>query len=489
MFVPAKLKPVHFAVRPAVIAKHLGQVLTVIALLSLVPLLVSLFHGRYDTVLRYGIVIAGLLAVSVPCSRLSVGRHLQRNEALAISGLVFVLPPFALAIPLMSYGLSYGDAIFEVISGITTTGLSVLGSVEQLPFPFHFARAWLQWIGGLGVIVLSVAFLLQPGTATRHLGFDRAEVDDVVGGMRAHAQRVLIVYALVTLLGILALMLTGLTIGDSVLHTFAAISTGGFSNYDTSLAALPNSASRITVIVICLLGAIPFFLFYAVLMRRFGSVFGNPQLQGLFVMVVLTTAAIYLFQWRGDPGDPLAKLEIAALTAISAQSTAGFSVIPYDQLQTATVGMLIAAMLIGGGLGSTAGGIKILRLMIVVKFMHLLVLRCSVPESAHVSTTLGGRRLEGGEIESAAAIVLGYFTIAFISVIVFLAYGYEPLDSIFDVASAVGTAGLSSGLSGPELPGVLKAVLCVDMLMGRVETVALIVLLFPGTWIGKRYKQ
>lgn len=488
MFVPKNLQPAHFAVRPAVIAKYLGQILAVVAALTVVPALVSLAWGRWETALWYAGVIGGILAIALPCTRLPVSKHLQRNEALVISGLVFVLPPFALALPMMSYGLSYEDAVFEVVSGITTTGLSVVANVEQLPFPFHFARAWLQWVGGLGVIVLSVAFLLEPGTATRHLGFDKGEVDDVVGGTRAHARRVLAVYALVTAAGFLLLILTGMNAGDALLHALAAISTGGFSSYNDSLASL-GTPERIGISIICLAGAAPFFLFYSARMGRWRVVFRDAQLKTLLTMVALVTAAIFAFQWMASPGDLFGSLETAAVTAISAQSTAGFSVVGFDELSSASVAILVGAMMIGGALGSTAGGVKLLRLLIVVRFLHLLVLRCSVSANAYVTARVGGRRVEDREIESAAAIVFGYFVVAFLSFIVFLAHDQPALESLFEVASAVGTAGLSSGLTGPDMPTTLKAVLCFGMLMGRVETVALIVLLFPGTWIGRRYRR
>ncbi|ANK83477.1 MAG: hypothetical protein TEF_13470 [Rhizobiales bacterium NRL2] len=459
----------------------------VVAALTAVPLLVSLALGRWETAAWYAGVIGAILALALPAARLPASSHLQRNEALVISALTFALPPFALALPLTTYGLSYSDAVFEVISGVTTTGLSVVANVESLPFPFHFARAWLQWVGGLGVVVLSVAFLLEPGTATRHLGFEKAEVDDVVGGMRAHARRVLAVYAAVTLAGIALLLATGLSPGDAVLHGLAAISTGGFSSYDQGLGALPAGA-RAAVSVLCLAGAIPFFLYYSASMRRWRTVLRDAQLRALIIMVLMVAAALFAFQWAANPAAPLRSLEIAALAAISAQSTAGFAVADFAELDNASVGVLIGAMLVGGGLGSTAGGIKLLRLLILLHFLHLLVLRCSVSASAYVSARIGGRKLQDREIESAAAIALAYFGVAFASVIVFLAHDQPALPSIFEVASAVGTVGLSSGLTGPEMPAVLKATLCAGMLMGRVETIALIVLLFPGTWIGRRYR-
>ncbi len=489
MFIPKKYKAVHFAVRINVIAKYLGQVMTAFAALNGVPLLVSLAWGRYDVSLRYGIIILILLLVGVPFARMRAGGDLQRNEALAISGLAFFLPPFLLALPLMGYGLDYGDAVFEAVSGITTTGLSAVASVENMPFPFHFARAWMQWVGGLGVVILSVAFLLEAGTATKHLGFDRREVDDLVGGMRTHARKVLVTYSAVTAGGVALLLVSGMSAEDAVLHALAAVSTGGFSNHDDSLAALPFFASRATVIALCFAGAVPFYLYYSGGPRRWRRLFADIQLRGLVIIATTITLLVFGLMWASNPGSPIVSLKAAALTAISAQTTAGFSVVPFHSLNDAVVAVLIAAMIVGGGFGSTAGGIKVLRLIILMRLLQLLVLRSSISKAAHISRSLGGKALNQLEVEAAMAVIFGYVGVVFLSFVVFLAYGQPPMASLFEVVSAVGTVGLSSGLSGPHLAGPLKVVLCIDMLMGRVEMIAFIVLLFPGTWIGRRRKS
>lgn len=230
-------------------------------MLTAVPLLVCLGDSRPDVAGRYAIVILIIMVLGGACSRLRVPGNVQRNEAMVISALAFTLPPVLLAVPFMGYGLTYEDAVFEAVSAITTTGLSAAGNVQHLPFSFHFSRAWLQWIGGLGIVTLSVAFVMEAGTVTKRLGFENWEVDEVVGGMRAHARRVLIAYTAITALGIVLLYATGLTAADSILHALAAVSTGGFSNKNNSLAGLPHVGSRMAVIVVCFAGALPFYLY------------------------------------------------------------------------------------------------------------------------------------------------------------------------------------------------------------------------------------
>jgi trk system potassium uptake protein TrkH len=186
----------------------------------------------------------------------------------------------------------------------------------------------------------------------------------------------------------------------------------------------------------------------------------------------------------GMPWDTV--LDNAPLIAISAQTGAGFTSLDIASLDPASKLVLIVSMLVGGGVGSTAGGIKILRLIILLRLLQLLVQRACLPANAVVQPRLGGHRLEGREIEHGLLIILLFLLIILLSWLPFLALGYAPLDALFDVVSAVATVGLSSGVVGPELPGLLKGVLCLDMLLGRLEGVALLLVLYPRVWIGRR---
>ena len=148
--------------------------------------------------------------------------------------------------------------------------------------------------------------------------------------------------------------------------------------------------------------------------------------------------------------------------------------------------ILIFSMLVGGGVGSTAGGFKLLRLLIPVHVFRLLLLRTCLPKHAVTETRLAGRRLLDEEIKSALLLILLFIVVVALSCFPFIAMGYDPLDSMFEVVSATGTVGLSVGLTNVALPAVLKGILCVDMLMGRLEIIAWLVMLYPWTWLGRR---
>ena len=146
-------------------------------------------------------------------------------------------------------------------------------------------------------------------------------------------------------------------------------------------------------------------------------------------------------------------------------------------------------MLIGGGAGSTAGGIKIIRLLIFLRLLQIIILRINLPRHAVIQARIHGERISENQIREALFFILLFGVVIFLSWLPFVAMGYDPLDTLFEVVSATGTAGLSVGITSSDLPDVLKSILCIDMLLGRLEIVALLVLFYPGTWIGRRSEE
>jgi trk system potassium uptake protein TrkH len=403
---------------------------------------------------------------------------MQANEALVVTALVFVVPGVVMSFPLMGYGIAPLDALFEAVSGVTTTGLSTAGTLEGRPPAFLFARAWLQWVGGLGVVALALAFVIPAGVAARRLGFDPHEAPDYVGGTRAHARRVLGVYAVLTIFAVALCAASGMGGFTALVTALAAISTGGFAVSDESLAALAWPA-RTATCVACLAGALTFSRYYRGALRESLRDSQIWILLGLLAAgTVLLGVALRAEGWRAWGH--------AGWMAVSAQTTAGFSTLDVSALPSDAKLMLIVQMLVGGEVGSTAGGLKVLRVLVLLQLLRAAVLRVSMPRGSRLSLRVGGRRLGDDEIEAAAAMAVAYATVLLLSWLAFLAYGHEPLDALFDVVSALGTVGLSAGTVGPDLQPLLKGVLCLDMIMGRVELFAFFVLVFPGTWWGRR---
>jgi trk system potassium uptake protein TrkH len=389
----------------------------------------------------------------------------------------------------MGSGLSFGDALFETISGITTTGLSVTASVADKPAIFLFARAWMQWVGGLGIVILFVAIMIRPGLAAKRIGDLEDYEDDLVGSTRTHARRMLITYSILTGVGIVVLGLLGAGWFNSVLYSFAAASTGGFSPHDASLAGLDSLPLQALVILLSVAGAIPLVLYFRSAREGGKVLIRDRQLRGILIAGLVAALLMAWFLVSQNDFGWIQALRHGALNAFSAQSTAGFSTLDISQISAGAKLTLIFSMFLGGGAGSTAGGIKILRLLILAQVVYVFLRRAGMPRQAVAEASLGTRRLEADEIQNALTIVFVFLAFTAISWLVFVGMGYNPLDSLFEVISAIGTVGLSTGITAPGLDPILRGVLCADMLLGRLEIIAWLVLFYPRTWIGRRLEE
>lgn len=475
-------RTLHFAARPRVVSRYLGQLLLIVAGLTLVPAAVSWMSGRPDIAWRYLVVIGGLAIAGGLGARQRCADRIQPNEAFAVSALAFLIPGLAMAFPLVGYGITPVDAVFEAVSGVTTTGLSTIEDLDHRPRAFYFSRAWLQWVGGLGVVILALAFMTPSGAAARRLGFSDRETGDVVGSTKGHARRIVLVYLALTAAGYVASLLAGLDWFDSLVTVFAAISTGGFATSGASLEPL-TLPGRAVVSGICLLGALSFSLYYAGSIR---TVLRASQLWTLAAFVVLGTLVV---------GGSLAASGAAAgvrvwldalWTVVSAQTTAGFSTTDVSVFPPGAKLALLLCMGVGGEVGSTAGGFKIVRLVILLHLLTNRILRASMSEGSHVAPRIDGATVDAQEVEQVATLALAYGVMTALAWLAFLLYGADPMDALFDVVSALSTVGLSTGAIAPDTEPVLKMLVCIVMLMGRLEIVAFLVLMFPGTWVGRR---
>jgi len=482
------VRALRYSIRPRPVLKYFGQLCIVLALLTLVPLVVSIIFGDYRVTLRYTIVVVGVFTMGFFLRRLSTPKRVQTNEAMVVTALIFLFAPMVMTWPTMASGLSFVDALFETISGVTTTGLSVTASVADKQAIFLFSRAWMQWVGGLGIVILFVATMIRPGLAAKRIGDLEDYEDDLVGSTRTHARRVLIVYSILTGFGIIVLALLGAGWFNSVLYTLSAVSTGGFSPHNASLAGLNSSWLQGMVILLSVAGSIPLFLYFRSFKEGGRVLIRDRQLQGLLIAGLVAALLTALFLTR-DGFSWIQALHHGVLNAFSAQSTAGFSTLDISQLNAGAKLTLIFSMFLGGGVGSTAGGIKILRLLILGQLLYIFLQRPGMPRQAVAEASLGRRRLETDELQNALSIVFVFLTFVAISWLIFVGMGHKPLDSLFEVVSAIGTVGLSTGISAPDLHPLLKGVLCADMLLGRLEIIAWLVLFYPRTWIGRRLEE
>ncbi len=489
MALDERITAVSYTARIGVVAKYSGQIGLMLALLTVPPLIVSLAYGEYVFSVRYLAVIAILVAAGLPLARLPSPARIRINEGLVVTALAFLLAPLLMSYPLIGAGISLQDALFEAVSGITTTGLSTLAGVEDQTRTFLFSRAWMQWYGGLGIVVLSVALLMGHHASARRLIDPETAAPDLVSTTQTHARRVLLIYLVLTAIGFVAIWAFAGDGFSALTLVLSAVSTGGFAPFDDSLSSLDSWPASLVVMLIAFSGAITIPAYYRARHHGCQSLVADLELRALLVMSIgvtlLLTASLVWgmgLSW-GEAGIQ------GLLLGLSAQSTTGFSSLAVSELDVVSKLVLIPSMMVGGSIGSTAGGLKLLRLLILLRLLQVWLRRTGAPRHAVIEPWLGGRRLESDELLRALLVIMLFVVVVMASWMLFVAFGYDALDALFEVVSATATVGLSTGITGPELHPFLKGVLCLDMLAGRLEVLALLVLLYPGTWFGKRAKS
>ncbi|MGB5445050.1 MAG: potassium transporter TrkG [Psychromonas sp.] len=477
--------PLSYAVRLPVLAKYLGQLAFMLALLTVVPLGVAVFFHDYPIALRYCYIVAVLLIVWSATRSITEPWQIQTNEALTIVALAFVLSPLLMTFAFMGSGLTFFDALFEAISAITTTGLSTTTDLINKSQSFLFARSWMQWYGGLGIVVLSVAMVMGSQVSSRSLSQPLGG-ETLVTTTRTHARQTLIIYSVMTITGIIVVWLISGNGMIAVNHVLAAVSTGGFSSFDHSLMDIDSWYSRFAIISLCLCGAIPLPLYAIIFSKNWRRGIFDTELLALVIAVVLLTLILFLSLHFNSDMQVQDAANHALFLSLSAQSTAGFTTLDINALDNSAKLSMMISMLVGGGLGSTAGGIKLLRILILLRMIQVVLRRTTMPLQALYYPKLEGKLLEENETQRVLILILLFIGIIVISWLAFLLYGYAPIDALFEVVSATATVGLSSGITSADMPILLKLILCIDMLLGRLEIIALLVIVYPPNWIGER---
>jgi trk system potassium uptake protein TrkH len=476
-----------YAIRGPVVLKYLGQLALILALLTLVPLVVALVAGDDAMRWRYGPLCTVLLLLGGLFARLPAPLRIQGNEALTVTALAFLGASLLMSWPIMGTGVPFVDALFEAVSGVTTTGLSTLTGIEMHSTTLLFTRAWMQWYGGLGFVVLSVALLMGHQAAARRLSDPAGSGETLVATARTHARHSLMVYVALTLVGLaLVWALTGNGF-MALLQVLSAVSTGGFSSYPDSLAGLASRPPAVAVMLIAFLGAVSLPLYWraAHAGRRtgLGVLLSDVELRGLLAAALVIGILLSGLGWL--QGRELSWYH-GFMMGVSAQTTTGFTTMSITEMDAASKVVMIVSMLLGGSVGSSAGGFKLLRLLILLRLLQLMIRRTGMPMHAVAEPYLGGRKLESDDVLRALQLIILFIGLVVVSWLPFVVMGYDPLDALFEVVSASGTVGLSSGITRPGLEPLLKGVLCFDMLAGRLEIIAILVVLYPRNWFGRR---
>jgi trk system potassium uptake protein TrkH len=376
-------------------------------------------------------------------------------------------------------GLSFSQAVFESMSGWTTTGLSVV-DVEKAARTTLLWRSTIQLLGGAGLAIIMMSAILGP----TGVGVSSAEgrSEQLVPNIKRSARLVLVMYVCYAAAGTLAYRLAGMTWFDAVNHAFAAISTGGFSTRSESIGYWDSPAIEAVSIPLMILGNLSFVTAWFFWRGQIRTVARNGEVRLFTLLVPLASAALFfltstsLYPYLGK------SLRVAVFETVSALTTTGFSTVGYSNWNGFGLALLLGLMLIGGGTCSTAGGIKQFRIHLLWRALVLEIRRLAAPRNAVLESTLweGERRvfLNDEQVRQTSVFVFLYLALFATGVLLLCSCGFSLEHSLFEFASALGTVGLSIGVTSPEMPGSALWAESLAMFLGRLEFLVVIASLF-----------
>ena len=476
-----------------------GRLLQLEAALLLLPAAVCLIYGDGGLA---AVLISAAIALAVG-SGMTLLRRPKNQTIYAKEGFVIVALSwlFLSAVGAVPFVLSeeipnYVDAFFETVSGFTTTGASVvtdlngLGEALGMSHGILFWRSFTHWIGGMGVLVLMMA--LSPSDSGRTIHVMRAEVPGPIVGklvprLRDTAKILYLIYLGMTVIEVVLLCVAGMDLFDSLIHTFGTAGTGGFGMYSTSVGEY-NAACQWIITVFMWLFGVNFNIYYLVLIRNFRSAFSSRE---LWVYGGITLAAIVGITVNILPQMAYPTIEEtvrhAAFQVSSIITTTGYATADFNLWPMLSRCILVLLMFIGACAGSTGGGLKVSRCMLVVKAVGRELKRLIHPRSVGV-VRLEGKRVEESVVQSATAYIVLYFVLfggALLLLCLEPAFDFES--NFTAVAACINNIGPGLGAVGPtgsyaDYSVLSKLVLSLSMLLGRLEIYPLVLALLPGTW-------
>jgi len=472
-----------------------GLLLMVLALGMTPPMVADLITHNPDWHVFAGSALATLMAglllvLSQGGSELEL--NIKQAFMLTTTGWITLAAFASLPLHFSNLNIDTTDAFFEAMSGLTTTGSTVLAGLDTMPPGILLWRGILQWIGGIGIIVMAIAILpfLRSGGMQlfRTESSDTSDTSDrVVPRIKRMTGGLVLTYALLTTSCAVALWSAGMTPLDAVIHAMTTLSTGGFSSHDASIAYFDSALIEYIVLAFMVSSSIPFIVYLKFAHGDLGAFRRDPQIRGLFA--ILSTMTVILSTWLVFKGDfpILDALRLSAFNIVSVISTTGFASTDYTLWGSLPLGAFFLMTFIGGCTGSTSGGIKILRFQVLRMVFAGYVWRLLYPHGVRAHTF-------GGSVVTAdVAVGVLVFTLVFVVMTGFVGLVLTSLGLDFDTAmsgAATAIANVGPGLGdiiGPTgnfqpLPDAAKWVLAFSMLLGRLEFFTVLVLFTPGYW-------
>ena len=473
---------------------HLIGILNLFLGLSmLAPLGISLIYhdGSTIPILNSFIITCAIGTIMYFISKTKNSVSLSQREGMAIVTFGWISAALFGSLPFLLSGSidNMTDAYFESISGFTTTGASILPNIESLPEGILFWRSMIQWFGGMGIIVLSIAILPFFGIGGMQLY--RAEipspvVDKLQPRISETAKSLWKIYFSITLLEVSLLWVGGMSLFDSINHAFCTMPTGGFSTQNASIAQYNSTYFDSIVIIFMILAGINFSLHFRFLKGEL-KVFGDDPECRVFLLTLVILISIVAFNIYQTVYNTIGQaIRYASFQVVSIITTTGFVTADYTKWPPLSQIIILLCMFVGAMAGSTGGAIKVMRIILIIKHGYQEIFRLVHPHAVR-SIKLGGKPIPLDILNSVRGFFILYLSVFIVAVMIMSSLGLDIFSSFASVAATLGNVGPGFGLVGPvqnylPIADLGKWVLSFCMLTGRLEIYTVIILLAPAYW-------
>lgn len=457
-----------------VILRDFGEITFYFSVAFLLPIIISLLYGEGIKPIMYFLIPCAItLAVGFGFKKLfATHKETRKMHAFNTVILVWFLLPLFGAFPYMLHGIGAGDAYFDSVSAFTTTGITPIRNQAGFTNSMMFWRSLEAWIGGAGIILLALVGIF---TYIKSYKLYQAEGREkrLRPSVRETAKRIWWIYTVLTVFGVILLLISGMGLFDSVNYSMSAISTNGMDTTWRNLANLNNPATEAALAVIMLLGSFSFYIHYKFLRGKFKAYFGDVQVRLTFILLLLgIMIALPNFMAIYGQTDGI---RYAIFHSTSALTAGGFHAADGAQWGSTIKLVLASLMLVGGSAGSTAGGLKLIRFWVFLKSIYWRIKQSVLPERAYFSRKIEGREVEEKEMSTLYFFIILYILIAGIGTLVITqTEGASIGNAMFEVIGAQGNAGLTTGITAPGMNTVSKAMLIINMIVGRIEIIPIL---------------
>ena len=474
--------------------KNIFKLLSVIGLsLSLFFMLPIIFGFIFDEAYGRFLLFDGLLFVINLFFYLILLNHkveLSIKQGIVFVNTIWILLAFAGSVPLILYtDVSVAQAIFESVSGFTTTGSTIYSDVEVLPNMILMHRSLMQWLGGMGIIVLGVGLfsLINPSGSLTLFKAESTGVkmEKMTPKIKDTALRIWGVYVLLTLLNALLLKLEGMSAFDAINHAFATISTGGFSTKNASMGYFDNPLIIWTTTLFMIISGINFLAHLKFFSGDFRG-YKSEEVKWYIIIFLILSVMLSLQHISHSDDTMMYSLTHTSFTIASIMTTTGFASLDYSLWGQGAIAVIVVAMLVGGNAGSTAGGVKVIRYVVVIKSIMADIKQIIHP-NAIVNIFVDRNRIQNKVLHSTYAFVMLYIFSVLIVMLYLFASGYDLMTSLSSALSAIGNIGPGFSLTGPSenyafFDSMDLGVLSVAMVVGRLEFFTVLLLFSRNFW-------